>query len=59
MLKRYKAVFGAMGVCAKACEDGGFVLYEDAAALERRIAELEQRLMAEAEKRAAFEKECG
>lgn len=36
-----------------------WVRYEDAAALELRIRELEQQLMTEAEKRAAFEKDCG
>lgn len=36
-----------------------YVRYEDAAALELRIRELEQQLMTEAEKRSAFEKDCG
>lgn len=67
MLKRYK-IYDADCDNFYLAEDGGeltlihpedeFVRYEDAAALELRIRELEQQLMTEAEKRAAFEADC-
>lgn len=55
MLKRYDLMDEGL----EPDEAGAWVLYKDAAALELRIRELEQRLMTEAEKRAAFEKDCG
>lgn len=43
---------------ARESADGNFVRYEDAAALELRIIELEQKLKTQDELKAEFEKEC-
>lgn len=73
MLKRYEMLASAGGHVVAApmlpsidSEDiaeevspTGWVRYEDAAALELRIRELEQQLMTETEKRAEFEKDSG
>lgn len=60
MLKRYMMGVDWQGITQGMEHSAGkWVRYEDAAALELRIRELEQQLMTEAEKRAAFEKDCG
>lgn len=55
MLERYSLMDDGL----EPDDEGAWCLYEDAQALELRIAELEQQLKTPEQKRAEFEAECG